>query len=357
MKSRALLPKLALWWFIAGCGTGGSGDAPDTSVSSSSGSSGSSVSSSSVGTTTTSGGSPGDGGSGGTSSASGDVTSGTAGGGGSGGSSGGVDPSEGCGNEPTLRDKSTVTIRSGGKDRKYILWLPAGYDKDHPYRLVIAYHWLSGSAQQVVDCTTEGIRCYTTQSPFYGLWDLAENSTIFIAPDGLNAGWGNANGEDITFTDDILKQVEADLCIDKSRIFANGFSFGGGMTKALGCARPDVLRAIAVYGGAEFLSGCDGGTMPLAFYGAHGVSDPTCAYNSGEAIRDRFVKNNGCTAQDPPEPARGSGMHTCVSYTGCSSGHPTRWCAFDGDHTPSPRDRGQDTTWNPREVWDFFTQF
>ncbi|AUX40295.1 uncharacterized protein SOCE26_016950 [Sorangium cellulosum] len=40
-------------------------------------------------------------------------------------------------------------------------------------------------------------------------------------------------------------------------------------------------------------------------------------------------------------------MYTCVSYTGCSSGHPTRWCAFDGDHTPSPKDSGQTTTWNP----------
>ncbi|HTN91898.1 MAG TPA: hypothetical protein VL242_49855 [Sorangium sp.] len=60
---------------------------------------------------------------------------------------------------------------------------------------------------------------------------------------------------------------------------------------------------------------------------------------------------------------RGTGKATpsiavdSLSYTGCSSGHPTRWCAFDGDHTPSPKDKGQPTTWNPREVWDFFTQF
>ncbi|WP_437585242.1 hypothetical protein [Sorangium sp. So ce1000] len=140
-----------------------------------------------------------------------------------------------------------------------------------------------------------------TQRPFYGLWDLAENSAIFIAPDGLNAGCGNTNGE------------------------------------ALGCARPDVLRAIAVYSGADFLVGCDGGTMPVAFYGSRGVCDGTCAYTSGEQIRGRFVKNNGCTSQDRPEPAKGSGMHSCVSYTGCSSGHPTRWRAFDGDHNPSPK--------------------
>jgi hypothetical protein len=38
-----------------------------------------------------------------------------------------------------------------------------------------------------------------------------------------------------------------------------------------------------------------------------------------------------------------------------SSEPPTRWCAFDGDHTPSPKDNGQSTTWNPREVWAFAT--
>ncbi|WP_437766756.1 hypothetical protein WMF27_22870 [Sorangium sp. So ce281] len=68
------------------------------------------------------------------------------------------------------------------------------------------------------------------------------------------------------------------------------------------------------------------------------------------------LKVNGWAAQGPPAPAKGSGAHSGVSYTGCSSGQPTRWCAFDGDHSPSPKDNGQPTTWDPREVWGFFTQ-
>src|SRR5207237_10762237 len=101
-------------------------------------------------------------------------------------------------------------------------------------------------------CHTEGSNCYTTQSPFFGLWMLANSSTIFIAPNGLdssgngttnNAFWYNNNGQDETFTDDILKAVEADLCIDTSRVELEGFSMGGAMTETLLCSHAGVFRA------------------------------------------------------------------------------------------------------------------
>ena len=264
----------------------------------------------------------------------------------------------GCGKALGRQSKSTITIQSAGLTRKYILWLPKNYDSKHPYRLVLAYHWYTGSAQQVVDCNTESIKCYTTQSPFFGLWNLANNSTIFVAPDGLDAGWANTNGRDLTLTDDILNQVEADLCIDTTRIFANGFSYGGAMSAILACARPKVFRAVAVYAGGLRLSdpggACSNGTpLPIAYYGSHGTGDS--GFASGEAARDYFVKTNGCTEKTADRPP--SGGHTCTSYQGCSAGHPVRWCAFDEGHTPSPRDRGASTTWNPREVWTFFSQF
>ena len=284
------------------------------------------------------------------------------GGAGAGGSMAAV-PSAGCGKTPTLKNSPATaisynTITSSGMSRRYILRLPTNYDNTHPYRLVLAYHWNTGSAAQVFDCNQESIKCYTTQSPFYGLWNLSNNSTIFIAPDGLNAGWANSNGQDVTLTDDILKQVEDDLCIDKSRIFANGFSYGAGMSFALACARPDVFRAVGIYSGGQ-LSGCSGGTSPVAYYATHGEDDGTLQISGGRTMRDKFVKNNGCTAMNPPEPANNSGSHTCTSYEGCSAGHPVRWCAFDGSngHDPSPKDPGQSMTWNPAEAWKFFTQF
>jgi poly(3-hydroxybutyrate) depolymerase len=321
------------------------------------------------------GGRGGDGGAAGDAGRGGGAGTGTAGrGGGSGtgmagaagggaGGAGAATPSAGCGKTPTLRNSPTTTINynmvtSGGMSRRYILRYPSNYDNTHPYRLVIAYHWNTGSASQVFDCNTESIRCYTTQSPFYGLWNLSNNTTIFVAPDGLNAGWANSNGRDVTFTDDILKQVEDDLCIDKSRIFANGFSYGAGMSFALACARPDVFRAVGIYAGGQ-LSGCSGGNAPVAYYATHGLDDTILNISGGRTMRDRFVRNNGCTAMTPPEPANNSGSHICTSYQGCSAGHPVRWCAFDGSngHDPSPKDPGQSMTWNPEEAWRFFTQF
>jgi poly(3-hydroxybutyrate) depolymerase len=284
---------------------------------------------------------------------------------------GAVGPSSGCGKMPTLL-KSTPPTRTtkpsgsaivynkvtvAGKSRQYILWWPDTYDNTHPYRLIICYHWYSGSASQVFDCTTEGINCYTTQVPFYNMLTIANNTTIFVAPDGLNAGWANTNGQDLVFTDSILAQVKRNFCIDTTRIFACGFSYGGGMSYAIACDRAPVFRAVGVFSGAQ-LSGCTNGKIPIAYYASHGVDDGTCNISGGRSLRDHFVTVNGCTAQTPPEPTTGQ-PHICTSYKGCSDGHPVRWCAFIGSnkHDPSPRDPGQSTTWNGQETWNFFTQF
>ncbi len=260
--------------------------------------------------------------------------------------------STGCGKTRTLQN-GTITIESDGT-RSYILRAPDNYDGKHPYRLILAYHWAGGTAQQVADGTG------ATESPFYGLWDLANNSTIFVAPVGLgseqNTGWPNTGGQDVAFTDAILAQLEAGLCIDTSRIFATGFSYGAGMSYALACARPGVFRGVALFSGA-LTSGCDGGTTPIAFYASHGLSDSTLDISMGRTLRDHFVQVNGVTPQDPPEPAVGSGTHICTNYTGGSPRDPVEWCAFDGEHDPNPHDGGQTTSWNPPQAWAFISQF
>jgi poly(3-hydroxybutyrate) depolymerase len=266
--------------------------------------------------------------------------------------SGDAKASAGCGKTRSLAN-GTISIESNGS-RSYILRAPDNYDASHPYRLVLAYHWMGGTAQQVAGGTG------ATESPFYGLWDLANNSTIFVAPVGLgsgqNTGWPNANGNDVAFTDAILAQLEAGLCIDTSRIFANGFSYGAGMSYALACARPDVFRGVALYSGA-LISGCGGSTKPIAFYASHGLSDSVLDIAQGRAVRDHFVQVNGVTPQSPPEPAVGSGTHICTTYQGGSAKYPVEWCAFDGDHNPNPHDGGQSTSWNPPQVWAFISQF
>ena len=328
------------------------------------------------------------------------------------GSLGGAVPSTGCGKTPTLWGPTQGTavlaswppagrytqhsIQSGGTNRTYYLQVPSNYDNTHPYRLVMAYHWFTGAGIEVVDCHSEGIDCYTTKGPFYGLWQLADSSTIFVAPDGTpaptvqsaatannngspkvtgsNAGWANSNGQDIKLTNDILKQVEADLCIDTSRIFANGFSYGGAMSYEIACDPSTVsqFRGVAIYSGSPTLSGCSaaGGkpTTPIATFLSHGNQDPMNPFTWGQQMRDSLAADNGC--KTPSSPLAGTvdmaaaGMHMCYSYEGCSAGHPVEWCAFGrqqgctaGDHSPTPCDKGATKPWNPQQVWDFITQF
>ena len=281
---------------------------------------------------------------------------------------GGAGHTPGCGTTPKLVkstpptktskpsgskiDYNYVTVQ--GTKRQYILWYPDNYDNTHPYRLIICYHWYTGSASQVFDCTTEGINCYTTQIPFFNLLTISNNTTIFVAPDGIDAGWANTNDRDLEFTDSILAQVKNNLCIDTTRIFACGFSYGGAMSYAIACSRAPVFRAVGVYAGGAMSGGPDL-KMPIAYYASHGIADGGIA--SGRTARDHFVTVNGCTQQTAPEPTTGSGTHICTKYSGCSSGHPVEWCAFDGGHDPSPKDKGQTTTWNAPETWAFFTQF
>ncbi|MBQ1051195.1 cellulose binding domain-containing protein [Micromonospora sp. C51] len=261
----------------------------------------------------------------------------------------------GCGKAPTLRS-GTHTIQSSGKNRSYILRVPDNYNNNHPYRLVFGFHWLNGSATDVA--TGQTVQRDTWA--YYGLLPLSNNSTIFVAPQGLNSGWANSGGEDVTFVDDMLRQIEGDLCVETTQRFALGFSYGGAMSYAVACARPNIFRAVAVYGGAQ-LSGCSGGTQPVAYFGAHGIRDSVLNISNGRSLRDRFVRNNGCTAQNPPEPSQGSLTHRSTTYSGCASGYPVVWAAFDEGHIAAPQDGAPgdsgSRTWLPGETWRFFTQF
>ncbi|MEQ0564495.1 RICIN domain-containing protein [Amycolatopsis sp. NEAU-NG30] len=263
----------------------------------------------------------------------------------------------GCGKAPGL-SSGNHTISSGGQNRNYILRVPNNYDSSRQYRLFVGLHWRGGTANDVDSGGTDGYNW-----SYYGLRRLADNAgngTIFVAPQGNGNGWANPGGQDVTFIDDMLRQVEAALCVDTTQVFAGGFSYGGAMSYALACARPTVFRAVAVYSGAN-LSGCDGGTQPVAYIGLHGIRDNVLPIALGRSLRDTFVRNNGCTPQNPPEPANGSLTHIVTAYSGCRAGYPVVWAAFDGaGHDPGPRDGCTCDgwqTWTSGEVWKFITQF
>lgn len=275
-------------------------------------------------------------------------TSGAGAGGSSAGSGGGgVEESAGCGDPPAL-ESGTIEITFNNASRNYILRIPDDYDNEHPYRLVFAFAESGSSAMSVAD------------RDYFRLATLDSTNTIFVAPDAAN-GAGSWSASDVELTDAILAELEEGLCIDKTRIFATGFSFGGAMSLALACQRADVFRGVAFFSGADLTGSCTGTlTTPIAYYAsqASGDSSGDPAPTSGRVKQAQFAEVNGCTPEPDATtfPAPGE-PHSCTVYQGCSEGHPTVYCVFDGAHGWEPVDPGESMSWNAPAAWDFITQF
>jgi poly(3-hydroxybutyrate) depolymerase len=250
--------------------------------------------------------------------------------------------SAGCGQATTLKS-GTFTIDVSGTSRTYILSIPSNYDPTKAYKLIFGFHWLGGAATDVASGQIIG-------GPYYGLQSRSNGSAILVAPDGLpdpnqnnNKGWPNTNGQDIAFVKAMLQLFESGLCIDQSRIFSTGFSYGGIFSLTLGCQMSNVFRAIAPESG-EFFGNCTAKGGPVAVWQAEGDSDTTVPTANAQSANNYFVTTNHCTTTTTavsPSP--------CVTYQGCDSGYPVTWCEFSGGHMP----------WSmaPDPVWAFFNQF
>jgi poly(3-hydroxybutyrate) depolymerase len=251
-------------------------------------------------------------------------------------------PSAGCGQTTTLKSGS-ATIDVSGTTRTYILQIPPNYDPNKAYKLIFGFHWLGGSASDVASGNIIG-------GPYYGLQSRSAGSAILVAPDGLpdpsqnnSKGWPNTNGQDVAFVQAMLQLFESNLCIDQSRIFSTGFSYGGIFSLTLGCQMSNVFRAIAPESG-EFFGSCRSNGGPVAIWQSQGDSDTTVPPANAQSANNYFVTKNHCSTQTAavsPSP--------CVAYQGCASGFPVVWCEFSGGHMP----------WNqaPDPVWAFFNQF
>jgi poly(3-hydroxybutyrate) depolymerase len=266
--------------------------------------------------------------------------------GGSAGAAGGSTASgksPGCGSTSAPKSGNYM-ISVGGESRSYILKVPDDYKADNPYRLIVAYHWLNGTAQNV------------SSENYYGLWSLSAGSTIFVAPQGKQNQWGDsggtksAGGEDINFSKALVTDLKGKLCIDNARVFAEGFSMGGSMSYAAACAMGEVFRAIAVHSGGP-MSGCVEHDTPVAYFMTHGTSDDICKYPGfGVPQINDFAEVNGCMAKAMPTP--NGNTQACVDFEGCTAGYPARACIFNGEHVWNAPGN-----WVSGETWKFFSQF
>ena len=258
-------------------------------------------------------------------------------------------PSKGCGKDNTL--KNYFKFKGGGIEHEVYLDLPENYDKNKPYRLVFGMHCMGGSAQNVAK-----------NEHYYGYRDKDKKNTIFVAPHGYTdqMPWRCGDNKDHLFFDEILTYLNENLCVDTSRVFSSGFSFGAMYSNSLAQTFQHRLRGVVVFATADqviYIPKNAG--KPIAWMGTVGLSDGTCPPSMGRSARDRILRNNGpeghtdCTSEKATEYTGGN--HVCYDYKTVDPRFPVKWCTFNGGHQWDMRENGK--MWASDIGWEFITQF
>ena len=258
-------------------------------------------------------------------------------------------PTRGCG-------KTWNRVKSGSYDfqwskgkRTIRIDIPDNYDNNKPYKLIFGMHCMGGWAGGV------------QQEGYYGLKPLdTQKTAIFVAPEGNGnqAPWAQ---DDYLLFDELLADLQSNLCIDSSRVFSTGFSYGSMFSNGLSWNHQDVLRAVAVYETAErniWLPQRQ--NKGVGWMGVLGLDDNLCTPEMGRAARDIILtlnSENGKAKNEQAQEAQRNAAHKCYDYTTVEERFPVRWCTQSGGHIWDHKDPGQNKSWVPETTWDFFSKF
>lgn len=174
-------------------------------------------------------------------------------------------------------DRTNGSIVSSGQERSYLLYVPKSYDRAKPTPLVISLHGAAGWPAQQMDLSR---------------WNrLAEaQGFIVVYPSGTGVPkiWHVDRGagllKDVRFISDLVDTLEAAYDIDRTRIYVNGLSNGGGMAFVLSCTLPHRFAAIGLVASAQSLPWrwcTDHRPVPMIAF--HGTADPIIPYRGGRS--------------------------------------------------------------------------
>jgi len=252
--------------------------------------------------------------------------------------------------------KSNTNLSIGG--RKVIVKFPNGYRGDKPTPLLINYHPIMGSASQ-----WEG----GSQTAKAALNDGA----IVAFMDGAQGPMGQAwnvgpcctDADDVKFTRDFIKEITNKACVDPKRIYAAGFSMGGGMSNYAGCFLSDVIAAAAPSAFDLAREIVDSGkckpSRPFPILNFRGTQDTIVMYNGGlsQVVPGKpitfmgaknnlkeWAKMNGCSGN----PKQNTPGNNCEMYENCNGGVKVGLCTING---------GGHSEGDGKMGWDFVKQF
>jgi len=229
-------------------------------------------------------------------------------------------------------------IDVGGVRRTFILDVPETIEPRRAVPLILDFHGFGHSAEGV--WRVSGFRELGVRERF-----------ITVYPQGLDVrmlgregpGWdifvleGN---REIAFVARLLDVLENEYCIDRSRVFATGFSNGAFLSHLLGCALADRIAAIApVSGGAPDLA-CKP-SRPVSAIVYHGRDDQIVPVDRGRRLFQEWKKLDACPGMRPR-----SDSEACERAVDCAGGVGVEYCEFDGAHRWPPQATGR--------IWEFF---
>lgn len=178
-----------------------------------------------------------------------------------------------------VANRSNHSMVVDGREREYLLYVPSSYDSMRATPLVISLHGagLWGAAQQKISqwnrvADREGfLVVYPSGARDSGLrvWHVGEDSTLT---------------PDVRFIAALIDTLAAHYTIDRSRVYADGLSNGGGMAVELACALPDRVAAVGMVGAALTLPPhwCPE-RRPVPAIWFHGTADRAAPYRGGKS--------------------------------------------------------------------------
>lgn len=178
-----------------------------------------------------------------------------------------------------VADRKTIKITSSGVEREYLLHVPRSYNPANPTPLVITIHGFAEWPAHVMH-----ISGWNTMSDQAGFLVAYPSGTGFPKHWRVMEKPGSTAGAhlEVKFITDLISHLEQTFNIDQSRIFANGFSNGGGMTHVLAEEVSEKIAAIGIIAGAlvyPFQNNPSRRQVPLIAF--HGSADPVVPIGGG----------------------------------------------------------------------------
>ena len=233
-------------------------------------------------------------------------------------------------------DKQNMSVTVDGKQRTFIMHIPSAYKGDKPVPLVIDYHPIGGSGNGEF-----GSSPYKAKTDPEGVITLYPDGTG--KPGGMGNGWNVgpccSNDDDVKFSYAMIDKLKEIACIDPQRIYATGFSMGGGMSNHVACMMSDVFAAVAP--AAMDLNKTNSAackmSRPISVINFRGTNDPVCRYQGGdsgfndglnflgaEGTFKFWAEKNGCEGS----PSKNS--NGCQEYSNCKDGTKVVLCTKQG---------------------------